>query len=93
MIFPITECFPAAGSSACVIGLAWLPEQLVAFLAWWMPLNLLSWLALMALVLGSGGRMKQEARALQWQLWMTVGFYPTLAWGVIHAYWTRWGQR
>lgn len=45
-MIPVFECL----NQACVAGIAWNPEMLAAFLAWWMPLNLLSYWAMLALM-------------------------------------------
>ena len=46
MILPIFAC----DGAVCFAGIGWRPEQLAAFLAWWMPLNLLSYWAMLALM-------------------------------------------
>jgi len=45
-MIPVFECL----NQVCIAGMAWNPEMLAAFLAWWMPLNLLSYWAMLALM-------------------------------------------
>ena len=63
--------------NACVAGVVWRPDLMAAFLAWWMPLNLLSWLAVLILVpLMNGRRWKEEVFTLRRTLLMTLFFWP-----------------
>lgn len=72
-MIPVFECL----QGACIAGVAWNPEMLAAFLAWWMPLNLISYLAMLALVplLIHGSKWKAEAFTLRQFLLMTMIFW------------------
>lgn len=75
-MIPVFECL----EGACALGIAWDPEYLAAFLAWWMPFNLLSYLAMLALVplVISGAEWKEEVFSLRRIPLMTVLFWPDL---------------
>lgn len=63
--------------NACVAGVVWRPDLMAAFLAWWMPLNLLSWLGFMAFVHWKvGGEWEDSVLKLSWFLSMTLFFWP-----------------
>lgn len=75
-MIPVLECL----NQACVAGIAWNPEILAAFLAWWMPLNLLSFIAMLALVPAfiPGAGWKKEALCLKQFALMTMMFWPMM---------------
>ena len=75
-MIPVFECL----GQACVAGIAWNPEMLAAFLAWWMPLNLLSFIAMLALVPSfiPGASWEKEALTLKQFALMTVMFWPVM---------------
>lgn len=67
--------------SLWALGIAWYPEALAAFFAWWMPLNLLSYLLFLATAgpLFGVRRLKRHLTSLWYILLMTVGFLPEVA--------------
>lgn len=75
-MIPVFECL----QDVCIAGVAWRPELLAAFLAWWMPLNLLSYYATLALVplLIPGSAWKSNALTLKQFALMTMGFWPVV---------------
>jgi len=75
-MIPVFECL----NQACVAGMAWNPEMLAAFLAWWMPLNLLSFITMLALVpvFIPGSSWEPEALTLKQFALMTMMFWPVM---------------
>lgn len=75
MILPIIACEGAV----CFAGIGWRPEQLAAFLAWWMPFNLLSFLALLAWAsVTISSKWQPNAFSLKQFAVMTMAFWPML---------------
>lgn len=66
------------GGPVCAVMLGVDTQAVAPFLAWWMPLNFLSWLALVVVAVALGGELDHEELPLKHCLWMTVGFYLVL---------------
>ena len=67
----------------CLVGMAWNPAMLAAFLSWWMPLNLVSWLALLIFIWMREGKIGKNATTLPWILWMMCAFWAMVTFVVI----------
>lgn len=63
-----------------LLGITWNAEILAAFFAWWMPLNLLSYLAFMAWgVFHRGWKVRDEAKSLKRLFLAMFLTWPSLA--------------
>lgn len=90
MILPLLACEGAV----CFAGIGWRPEQLAAFLAWWMPFNLLSFLAFSVwLSLVSSGRWQPDAFSLKQFAVMTMAFWLITLDAVVRAFVCHWLDR
>lgn len=75
--------------SVWALGIAWHPETLAAFLAWWMPLNFFSYLLFLATAGPMFGvrRLKPYLTQTWYLLLMTVGFLPEVLGVLCLALW------
>lgn len=61
-MIPMYACL----DGTCFAGFVWRPEMVTAFLAWWMPVNLVAYLAILALCSGFlGWSARPEATDLK----------------------------
>lgn len=69
-----------------VVGIGWHADLMASFLAWWMPLNLASWLVVLITVpLMTGQSWKEQVFTLRHILLMTVIFWPDLVGRVVYV--------
>ena len=92
MIMPALTCI----DNACVAGVVWIPDMVASFLAWWMPLNLLSYLVLFLFVSAvtyGQGKWDPKMYSLTILLLMTVWFWPKVALALISVVASKIGKR